>query len=201
MVFPDPDGAETMYRFPRILETTDCTTGANIESGRKLHELRKLIRVIGANSRLFDVLDLLAELFDFDFDFDGGLADTFPELVESRGLGKDRRHFAVHFLKDEVHALPDFVLQILQGGELVEMAAQPRGLFGDVTAFGVQQGFGFETVAAIGDELRRKFGDARDQLLPVVFDKILRVRENRFQMPADRCRCVDRYPPSMTVLR
>src|SRR5687768_7347143 len=74
--------------------------------------------------KLLDVLDLLAELLDLDLDFDGSLADSNAQLIEARRLGQNSSDFAIHLLKDEIHALSDLVLQILQSGELIEVAAE-----------------------------------------------------------------------------
>src|SRR5438105_15863584 len=83
---------------------------------------------------LLYVLDLFAELFDLDFDFDGGLADAGAKVVQAGGLGKDRGDLTVHFLEDEVHSFAGFVLESLEAGELVEVAAQTGSLLGDVAS-------------------------------------------------------------------
>src|SRR5215475_7908688 len=48
---------------------------------------------------LFDVLDLLAQFFDLDFDIDRGLTNTHAELVQTGCFGEDGGDLPVHFLK------------------------------------------------------------------------------------------------------
>src|SRR5262252_3612621 len=67
------------------------------------------------------------------------------------------------------------------------MAPKACSLFGDVAPFGVKKRFGFKSVATLCDKLRREFGNSRDELLAIMFNKIFRVSQNRLQMPVD-CR-------------
>src|SRR5437667_1212248 len=127
---------------------------------------------------LFDVLDLLAKLFDFHFDFDRGLADTDAKLIQAGGFGQDRCDLTVHFLKNEVHAFARLILEVFESGELVEMTAQSRRFLCDIASFGVKEGFGFETMSAVGDELRRQLCDPGDELLAVMFDKAFGMTQN-----------------------
>ncbi len=59
---------------------------------------------------LFDVLDLLAQFFDLDFDIDRGLTNAHAEFVQTGCFGEDGGDLPVHFLKDEIHPLARLVL-------------------------------------------------------------------------------------------
>src|SRR5436309_7225468 len=88
---------------------------------------------------LLNVLHLFPQFFDFDFDFDRGLTDPDTEFIQAGSFGEDRCDFTIHFLKDEVHALAGLISEILETGELIEVASESRRFLRNVAALCIQK--------------------------------------------------------------
>src|SRR5262249_55503766 len=120
---------------------------------------------------LLDILHLLSQLFDFHLDFYGCLTNRGTSLIQARSLRKRCSYLTIHLLQDKVHAFSCLVFEIFETSKLLQMASQPCEFLGNVGAFCMQKSFRFDSMSAVGNQLRGKFLNARDKLRPIVFDK------------------------------
>src|SRR5688572_3683071 len=110
VVFPVPDGAETMNNWPR----REAATGP-------------LPAAPSAWPGLFDILDLLAHLLEFGLGVDDQLRDA-----ETVGLRADGVDLAVHLLQQEIELAPARLRALGERHPVRQMGAEPRDLFRDI---------------------------------------------------------------------
>src|SRR6202030_1065956 len=90
--------------------------------------------VPAAGQRSFDVLNLLAQLFDLGLDFEREPRDFEPFRFVAWSLREKRVRFALHFLQKKIELLADVARIGEQRFELLHVAAQAGDLFAHVTA-------------------------------------------------------------------
>ena len=81
----------------------------------------------------FDILDHFANTFDRRLDL-----NHMPSDLRIVRLGTDRIGFSKHLLSYELQLAASSIPIVHDGIELVQVAAKPHRLFGNVTAFGKQ---------------------------------------------------------------